>query len=150
MPHSRTNTLPQPATMDRKPVAVAVAGVAIALMAVVFYPFNQADDGGPRAILIVSALAIAITAVLFGPVATRATTDPDGHPRTALVVAGLAVLSAPLFWAGLPLVVGPAAAYLGLHVRNAALTDKHRAQGTAAIAIGALVWTLGAAAALFA
>ena len=119
-------------------------------MAVMFHPFNQADDGGPRAILIVSALAIAITAVLFGPVAARAAADPDGAPRTALVVAGLAVLSVPLFWLGLPLVVGPAAAYLGHHARTAALTDRHRAQGTAAIAIGALVWTLGAAAALFA
>jgi hypothetical protein len=148
MKHSATTTLPRSESLDRTPVAVAVAVTAIALMAVMFYPFDQADDGGPRAILIVSALAIAITAVLFGPVAARASTDPDRATRAALVVASLAVLSAPLFWAGLPLVFGPAAAYLGHHARIVARSDRRRAQATVAIGTGALVWVLGVAAAL--
>ena len=148
MPHSRTNAIPEPATLDRRPAAVATATAAIAVLAVMFYPFNQAEDGGPRAVLIVSALTLAITALMFGPVAARATSEPGRGTRTALVVAGVAVLSAPLFWVGLPLVVGPAAAYLGHHARSSARTDRQRAQGTVAIGIGALVWTLAVVAAL--
>jgi len=148
MPHTRTTAMQEPAALDRKSVAVATAVAAIAVMAVMFYPYNQADDGGPRAILIVSGLVVAMTAVLFGPVATRATADTDRNPRSALILAVVAVLSAPFFWLGLPLVVGPAAAYLGHHARTSARTDRQRAQGTAAIVVGALVWALAALAAL--
>lgn len=149
MSHSRTTPLLRTGTPGRKPVAVAVAAAAIGVMAVMFYPYNQADDGGPRAILVASALAIAATAVLFGPVVSRAAADPARAARTALVVAGLAVLSVPLFFTGLPLVVGPAAAYLGREARNAAVTDGQRRRSTAAIVVGALCWAVGATAALF-
>jgi exosortase/archaeosortase len=149
MSHSRTTTLPRPGTRGRKPVAIAVAAAAISVMAVMFYPYNQADDGGPRAILVASALAIAVTAILFGPVASRAAADPARAAHTALVVAGVAMLSVPLFFTGLPLVVGPAAAYLGREARNTAVTDGQRRRGTAAIVVGALCWAVGAAAALF-
>lgn len=39
--------------------------------------------------------------------------------------------------------------YLGREARNAAVTDGQRRRGTAAIAVGALCWAVGAAAALF-
>ena len=149
MSHSHTTTLPRPGTPGRTPVAVAVATAAIGVMAVMFYPYNQADDGGPRAILIASALAIAVTAALFGPVASRAATDPARAARTALIVAAVAVLSVLLFFTGLPLVTGPAAAYLGRPARTTAQTDGQRRQAATAIAIGALCWAVGAAAALF-
>jgi exosortase/archaeosortase len=149
MSQSRTTTLPQAGTPGRKPVAIAVAAAAIGVMAVMFYPYNQADDGGPRAILVASALAIAVTAVLFGPVASRAAADPGRAARAALVVAGVAVPSVLLFFTGLPLVVGPAAAYLGREARNAAVTDGQRRHGTAAIVVGALCWAVGAGGALF-
>jgi hypothetical protein len=149
MSHSRTTPLPRTGTPARKPVAVAVAAAAISVMAVMLYPYNQPDDGGPRAILIASALAIAATWLLFGPVASRAAADPAHAARTALVVAGVAVLSALFFFTGLPLVVGPAATYLGREARNAAVTDGQRRRGTAAIVVGALCWAVGAAAALF-
>jgi exosortase/archaeosortase len=149
MSHSRITALQQPGTQGRKPLAIAVAAAAIGVMAVMFYPYNQADDGGPRAILVASGLAIAVTWVLFGPVASRAATHPARAARTAIVVASTAVLGVLFFFTGLPLVVGPAAAYLGREARNAAVTDGQRRRGTAAIIIGTLCWAVGAAAALF-
>jgi hypothetical protein len=80
---------------------------------------------------------------------SRAASDPARAARSALGVAGVAVLSALLFFTGLPLVLGPAAAYLGREARNAAVTDGQRRRGTTAIVVGALCWAIGAAAALF-
>ena len=149
MSQSTTTTLPRPETPGRKPVAISVAAAAIGVMAVMFYPYDQAGDGGPRAILVASALAIAVTAILFGPVASRAAADPARAARTALIVAGVAVPSVLLFFTGLPLVAGPGAAYLGREARNAAVTDGQRRRAGVAIAVGALSWVVGAAAALF-
>jgi len=149
MSTTHTTTLPHRTPSSRKRVAIAVALVAVGVMAAMFYPYNQEDDGGPRAVLVSSALMIAVTAALFGPVAARAGADPARAARTALVMTGVAVPSVLFFWTGLPLVVGPATAFLGREARAASVTDGQRRSGTAAIVVGALCWMLGAAGALF-
>ena len=123
---STTSLAPQ-----RLAPAVATAVVAISAMAVFYYPFNQAEDGGPRAILIVTGIVLALTAVVFGPVLNRA------GARGAYWLAGLSVITFPAFWLGIPLVLGPAAVVLGRETRT-----------TPAIAIGALATLAALAAAL--
>ena len=117
---------------QRLTAAVAVAAVAISALAVSYYPFNQADDGGPRAILIVSGLVLALTAVVFGKVLDHPTA------RTAYWLAGLSVITLPMLWLGPPLVLGPAAVLLGRETET-----------TPAIAIGAIATVAAIAGALF-
>ena len=65
-----TTTLPS----QRLGAAIATAVIAIGALAVSYYPFDQADDGGPRAILIVSGIVLALTAFVFGKVLDRPST----------------------------------------------------------------------------
>ena len=103
MSHVRTT----PLAPQRLTAAVAVAAVAVAAMAVAYYPFNQDEDGGVRAILIVTGIVLALTAVVFGPVLGHAST------RRAYWLAGLSVVTLPILWLGPPLVLGPAAVLAG-------------------------------------
>ena len=127
MSHIRAASL-QP---HRLTAAVAVAAVAISALAVSYYPFNQAEDGGPRAILIVSGIVLALTAVVFGRVLDHASA------RTAYWLAGLSVITLPALWLGPPLVLGPAAVLLGRETKT-----------TPAIAVGALATLAATAGAL--
>ena len=117
MSHIRATSL----APQRLTAAVAVAAVAISALAVSYYPFDQAEDGGPRAILIVSGIVLALTAVVFGKVLDRPTA------RTAYWLAGLSAITLPILWLGPPLVLGPAAVLLGRETK-----------ATPAIAIGAV------------
>jgi hypothetical protein len=123
---STTSLAPQ-----RLAPAIAVAAVALSALAVSYYPFNQAEDGGPRAILIVSGIVLALTAVVFGKVLDHASA------HTAYWLAGLSVITLPVLWLGPPLVLGPAAVVLGRETRT-----------TPAIAIGALATLAALAGAL--
>ncbi len=116
---------------QRLAAAIAVAAIAISALAVFYYPFNQAEDGGPRAILIVSGIVLALTAVVFGKALDHASS------RTAYWLAGLSVITLPIFWLGPPLVLGPAAVLLGRETKT-----------TPAIAIGALATLAALAGAL--
>jgi hypothetical protein len=123
---STTSLAPQ-----RLGAAIAVAAVALGAMAVSYYPYTQAEDGGVRAILIVSGIVLALTAVVFGPVLNRASA------RGAYWLAGLSVITLPVLWLGPPLVLGPAAVLLGRETKT-----------TPAIAIGALATLAALAGAL--
>ena len=116
---SNISTTPLPP--QRLVAAIAVATVAISALAVAYHPFDQAEDGGPRAILIVSGIVVALTAVVFGKVLDHAS------PRTAYWLAALSVLTLPVLWLGPPLVLGPAAVLLGRETKT-----------TLAVAVGAL------------
>jgi hypothetical protein len=123
---STTSLAPQ-----RLAPAIATAAVAIGALAVFYYPFSQAEDDGPRAILIVSGIVLALTAAVFGPVLNRASS------RGAYWLAGLSVITFPTFWLGIPLVLGPAAVLLGRETGR-----------RPAVAIGALATLAALAAAL--
>lgn len=127
MSHVHTTSL----APRRLTAAVAVGVVAVAAMAVLYYPYNQAEDGGVRAILIVSGIVLALTAVVFGKVLDHAS------GRIAYWLAGLSVITLPIFWLGPPLVLGPAAVLLGRETGT-----------TPAIAIGALATLAALAGAL--
>ena len=118
---SHTATPTTSLTPQRLPAATATAAIAIGALAVSYYPFDQAEDGGPRAILIVSGIVLALTAVVFGKVLDHPS------PRTAYWLAGLSVLTLPVLWLGPPLVLGPAAVLLGRETKT-----------TPAVAVGAL------------
>jgi hypothetical protein len=113
-----STTAPAP---QRLAAAIAVAAIAIGALAVSYYPFDQAEDGGPRAILLVSGVVLALTAVVFGKALDHASA------RTAYWLAGLSLITLPVLWLGPPLVLGPAAILLGRETKT-----------TPAIAIGAL------------
>jgi hypothetical protein len=134
MSHTRTTSLARATSLappQRLAAALAVAAVAVAAMAVAYYPYNQAEDGGVRAILIVTGIVLALTVVVFGPVLNRASA------RGAYWLAGLSVITLPILWLGPPLVLGPAAVLLG-----------HETKTKPAIAIGALATLAALAGAL--
>ncbi|MCA1572600.1 MAG: hypothetical protein LC798_20340 [Chloroflexi bacterium] len=120
-----------PRAPQRLAPALAVAAITISALAVSYYPFDQAEDGGPRAILIVSGIVLALTAVVFGKALNYASA------RTAYWLAGLSVITLPVLWLGPPLVLGPAAILLGRETKT-----------TPAIAIGALATLAALAGAL--
>ena len=126
-----SHTSTTPLAPQRLAAAIAVAAIAISALAVSYYPFDQAEDGGPRAILIVSGIVLALTAVVFGKVLDHASA------RTAYWLAGLSVITLPVLWLGPPLVLGPAAVLLGRETGT-----------TPAIAIGALATLAALAGAL--
>jgi hypothetical protein len=134
------------ASQGRALAASVVVACALGAMAIAYYPFNQAEDGGARAILIVSGIVVATAAVVFGPVTTRALAGRTA--RTALVLAGLGLLTVPVLWLGFPLVLGPAGVLLGRHARATASPGTGRRQATAAIVVGSLAWLLGIVGAL--
>lgn len=126
-----SNISTTPLAPQRLVAAIAVAAVAISALAVSYHPFDQAEDGGPRAILIVSGIVLALTAVVFGKALDNASA------RTAYWLAGLSVVTLPVLWLGPPLVLGPAAILLGRETKT-----------RPAIAIGALATLAALAGAL--
>ena len=105
-------------------------GLAMLLVIIATAFANFAGDGGnggagPYVAGIVVCAVIA--ALLFGRVLPN-TQDPA---RTAWILAGLAVVSAVVFWSGLPFVFGMGAIY-----------SASRAERTAPLAIGALMIVL--------
>ena len=103
-------------------VLVALAGMAVA-------NFNAADgeSGGPLEFAVSAVILIAVAAVVFGRL-VPATTTP-GRLATWLLVG--AIVTIPVFWLGLPVVLGAAAAVAGA---RAASTG-----GAVTAALGALI-----------
>lgn len=124
-------------TLSRQHVVLAgfaaAALTAVALAAANF--ISEGENGGPGPYAITLGLSLAIAAVLFGWAIPRS----ERPARAGLIAGALGLLSLPVFWSGLPYVLGPAAVVYGLLGR--ARTDT-RASGTVAVVLGALT-TLG-------
>lgn len=120
-------------TLSRQHVLGAGLFTAI-LTAVALAAANYAgegESGGTGPYVVTLAVSLAVAAVLFGWAIPR-TARPA---RTGLVAAVFALLSLPVFWSGLPYVLGPAAIVYGLLGR--ARPDGGGA-ATAAVVLGAL------------
>lgn len=106
---------------------------AIALGAANFAGDGENGGAGPYAATL--AVSLVIAAALFGWAIPRT----ERPARAGLVAGAFALLSVPVFWSGLPYVLGPAAIVYGL-------LGRARADGggaaTAAVVLGALATVL--------
>jgi hypothetical protein len=127
-------------------IGVAVSVLAVGAMAV-DHLIGESDPGEDNSFpvdaptfVLTSLLSIALALVLFGFVVRRATADDTPRlTRKAVLFAVLAVLTIPLFFAGVPFPVAGAAIALGLTARE---RGRVRA-GTAAVVLATLVIALG-------
>jgi hypothetical protein len=106
--------------------ALTAAALAVANFA------GSGENGGAAEYAVTLAGSLAVATALFAWGIPR-----SAHPgRLGLVVGLLGALSLAAFWSGLPFVLGPAAAVLGLRGRQ---ESADRGQATAAVVVGALV-----------
>jgi hypothetical protein len=118
-------------------IGVAAAALAAAALAVANFT-GSGDNGGTGAYIGTLVACIGIAAVLFGWAIPR-----TEHPARAGLIAGaLALLSLPVYWTGLPYVLGPAAIVFGLLGRS---REGGNEAATTALAFGALATALGVA-----
>ncbi|HET9675612.1 MAG TPA: hypothetical protein VFP31_12545 [Gaiellaceae bacterium] len=116
-------------------IGIAAAALTAAALAVANFG-GGGDDGGTGPYIVTLAVCIGIAVVLFGWAIPRTT-----HPaRAGLIVGALGLLSLPVFWSGLPYVLGPAAIVFGLLGRT---REGSGGAATAAIVVGALATTAG-------
>jgi hypothetical protein len=123
-------------------VQIGIAASALCALALAGANFGGAEgeNGGVGPFLAMLGLSIAVAVAVFGWAIPR-----SDHPARAGLIAGaLALLSLPLFWTGLPYVLGPAAVAFGLIGRA---RPEGRGAATLAVALGTLA-TVGAVAAV--
>lgn len=97
---------------------------------------GEDENGGVGPYVVTLVVSVAIASALFGWAIPRA----ERPGRAGLIVGALALLSLPVYWTGLPYVLGPAAAVLGLLGRA---RSEGRGAATTAVVLGALA-TAGA------
>jgi hypothetical protein len=115
--------------------AIGVFAGALAVGAMVV---DHLIHGDAAAFLVTSAIAVTVTAVVFGRVIPRTKASADAvvlAATRAMLCSCLAVVSIPTLFAGLPFVLGCAGVALGLLGRGG---DRRRL-AIAAITLGALV-----------
>jgi hypothetical protein len=93
-------------------IPLAVAALTVASLAL-GYSLAITGDSDARGFAIASLVAICATAIVFGPVRARTVDDAARGRRTAWWLAGLSVLTLPVFWIGLPAVLGAGAVVTG-------------------------------------
>ena len=125
-------------------IAVAVAAVSVVTMAIdhLIGTESEPDESGaaePIAFVASTALALALTGVLFRFVVRPAHRDPDAAATKAIVCSVLAVATVPLLFLAVPFPFAGAGIALGLLGRD----GERRRLATAAAVIGALVVALG-------
>jgi hypothetical protein len=120
-------------TVRTMPVALATAVGAIALNALgIFADGSDGAEHSPAEFWVISGLIVLATAVVFGLVVPRYAGRSAGV-GLALATAGLLLL-VPVFWSGLPAVLGSGGVVLGLASRR----TRRSGAATAAVAVGAL------------
>jgi hypothetical protein len=118
----------------------SAALAAVALAAANFTGDGENGGAGPYAV------TLAISLVIAGAVFGWAIPRTERPARPGLLVATFALLSVPVFWSGLPYVLGPAAIVYGLLGRarpqggGAAKTAIFLGALATVLAVGVLVW----------
>ncbi|MGZ5417582.1 MAG: hypothetical protein ACXWDI_10405 [Nocardioides sp.] len=118
----------------RSPLVVPALGTALVSTALLALgTFADGTEGAENSVpefLVLAAVTVAATAVVFAVVLPRALSQPSA-PRAALVLAVLAaVLVVPAFWSGLVLPLAVGGLLAGRHTRSTA--------GNIAVALSAL------------
>jgi hypothetical protein len=129
-------------TLTRQQViGIGIAASVLTALGLAAANFLGADgeNGGVGPYLGTLAVSIVIAAVVFGWAIPRS----ERPARAGIIAAALALLALPVYWTGIPYVLGPAAVALGLLGRARAGS---RTSGTVAAVLGALA-TLAAVAA---
>jgi hypothetical protein len=129
-------------TLTRQHVlGIGVAASVLAALGLAAANFLGADgeNGGVGPYIGTLAASIAIAAVVFGWAIPRS----ERPARAGLIAAALALLSLPVFWTGLPYVLGPAAIAYGLIGRA---RSEGRGAATVAVVLGALATVAAVAA----
>jgi hypothetical protein len=105
------------ASLDRKPTEAdlpRVAGAAALFAAVPSALVTLAQEDGVRAYVPVLALIVLVTLGVFAwGVPSALDLEEQGPSVVAIGLAGLALLTVPLFWTGLPALLGAGAIVLG-------------------------------------
>jgi heme/copper-type cytochrome/quinol oxidase subunit 2 len=126
---TRSTTIP-PETPTRSITGVAVLTAIVTTLALLWANFVDTpwrdpatawginSDRGIVGLLLIAGFVALGVGVVYGVVVRRAmATDPAREARTAVILALVGVLTIVAFWTGLPIVLGSAAAHLGLDAR---------------------------------
>jgi hypothetical protein len=125
-------------------IAFGVAAVSVVTMAIdhLIGTESERDESQaaePIVFVATTALALALTGVLFGFVVRRAYPDPGGSATKAIACSALSVATLPLLFLAVPFPFAGAGIALGL----LGLDGRRPRLATAAVVIGALVIALG-------
>ena len=116
------------------PVAQLAVGTTLASFAFnalgIYGDGTSGDDHSTSEFLVLCGVAVVAALVVFGLVVPR-TIDAPSAGRTAIILAGLAVLTVPVFWAGITPALGVGAIILGL-------SGDRRTMSRVGVALGAL------------
>jgi hypothetical protein len=126
--------------VDRR-LPFAIGAIVVSAILTAIGTYSGTDSHQTRQFLVVLAVTLAVTAILFVGVVPRF----DGSARAALVLGILAVVSVLVFWLGVPVPVAAAATFIALTARER--EDQSRGETTAALALSALAVVLAAIAA---
>jgi hypothetical protein len=128
-------------------LGVLAAAAAVALGVYGAYGDPTAPDNQKSAVPFVAAMAVAVAAVVFGLLVPRGLASlrrgGSGARRWALGHSIVALILIPVFWSGIPLVVGSAGLTLGLAGRRAAAEHGESAKACTSAAVIGLVVALG-------
>lgn len=118
-------------TIPVAPLAIGTTLASFAFNALGIYGDGTGGaDHSTSEFLVVCGFAVVAALVVFGLVVPR-TIDKPSAGRTAIILAGLAVLTVPVFWAGITPALGVGAIILGLE-------GDRRTQSRIGVALGAL------------
>jgi hypothetical protein len=120
-------------------LAVGAAAIGLAALALSVANFTgDGDNGGLGAYVSMLAVSIAVAAAVFGWAMPRS----ERPARDGIVVGALGLLALPVYWTGIPYVLGPAAIAFGLlgHAR-----PQKKGAAVAAIVLGVLATIAGVA-----
>jgi hypothetical protein len=120
-------------------LAVGAAAIGLAALALSVANFTgDGDNGGLGAYVSMLAVSIAVAAAVFGWAMPRS----ERPARDGIVVGALGLLALPVYWTGIPYVLGPAAIAFGLlgHAR-----PQNKGAAVTAIVLGVLATVAGVA-----
>jgi hypothetical protein len=127
-------------TLSRQDVyGIGIGTALLAALALAAANFlGDGENGGVGPYVFTLAVSLVIAGALFGWAIPRI----ERAGRAGLIAGAFALLALPIYWSGLPYVLGPAAIVLGLLGRGRA---EGRGAATVAVVLGALATAGGIA-----
>jgi hypothetical protein len=115
------------------PLVAGSLAVAVACLALGNFATDGREDGGVGPFLFITLLTVVATVLLWRTIVTPRVAGAAPAATVGVVLGVFSILFAPVYWLGLPWVVGPAAVALGI-------VGKERGEGGAATAAMNLGW----------